>query len=352
VKWAIFIPRILSEAEGGTRVYVDRFAAALLRRGHEVHVFTTSLDESLPEHDEENGVQVHRVFVRSGMAGPLRFGVRTKITRLFNEVDSKESFDVINLHSAYLLHYGLLRRRPLIMQTVHAVVTYEYLFKLKKIISSGGISADGLRELLAFPLKLPLSYFRERTAIRRADAVIVMSRYVRGTIRRFFPRARGEDVFVSRIGIDTRHYVPRHGRDEIRKELGLGADEVVFLTVRRLAPRMGLENLIEAFAMSAARNSGVNMKLLIAGRGELQSRLTQLIEKRGLSSTVRLMGFVPAQALLDQYAAADAFVLPTEELEGFGIVSLEALASNLPVIATPAGANPEVVGPICPELMT
>jgi glycosyltransferase involved in cell wall biosynthesis len=51
------------------------------------------------------------------------------------------------------------------------------------------------------------------------------------------------------------------------------------------------------------------------------------------------------------YQAADAFVMPTEELEGFGIVTIEAFASGLPVIATPAGANPEVAGKYCAELI-
>ncbi len=352
MKWAILIPRILSEKDGGTRVYVDRFSRALLKKGHRVHVFTTSLDGSLPEHDEEKGVAIHRTFVRAGTAGPLRVTVATKVTRQLNEVDRQEHFDVINLHSAYLLRYGMLRRKHLIMQTVHAVVTYEYLFTLKKIISSRDFSADALKELLSFPVKLPVSYLKEWTAIRRADAVVVMSEYVRGTVRRFFPWVRTDDVFVSRIGIDTADYAPVRSKAETRSELGLSGGEIVLMTARRLAERMGLERLIEAFALSASANRDVRMRLFIAGRGPLQGRLAGLIRDRDLTDAVTLLGFVPDELLLQDYHAADAFVLPTEELEGFGIVSLEALASNLPVIATPAGANPEVVGPVCPELMT
>jgi glycosyltransferase involved in cell wall biosynthesis len=352
VKWAIFIPRILSEKDGGTRVYVDRFAGALLESGHEVHIFTTSLDDSLPEHDEEKGAAIHRTFVRAGTAGPLRVTVATRVTRQFNEVDKREHFDVINLHSAYLLRYGMLRRRHLIMQTVHAVVTYEYLFTVKKVVSSLIFSLDGLKELLSFPVKLPVSYVREWTSIRRADAVVVMSEYVRGTIRRFFPWVKKDDVFISRIGIDTADYAPSRSKAETRCELGLTRNEIVLMTARRLAPRMGLENLIAGFCRSASENSDVKMRLIIAGRGPLRERLARLIRDCGMADAITLLGFIPDEKLLQYYHAADVFVLPTEQLEGFGIVSLEALASNLPVIATPVGANPEVVGPVCPELMT
>jgi len=352
MKWAIFIPRILSEKDGGTRVYVDRFASALVGKGHEVHIFTTSLDESLPEHEEEGGSTIHRTFVRAGTAGPLRVSVASRVTNQFNQVDQRERFDVINLHSAYLLRHSRLRRDHLILLTIHAVVTYEYLFKLRKIISSLDFSVDSMKELLAFPVKLPVSYIREATALRDADVVIVMSEYVRRTIGLFFPWVRRDRVFVSKIGIDTEKYGSHRSKKEMRGELGMREDEVVLLTARRLAPRMGLENLIEGLRLSMSRNTGTKMRLFIAGKGPLHRRLDRMIRDRKMTDAVTLLGFVPDELLLKYYHAADVFVLPTEELEGFGIVSIEALASDLPVIATPAGANPEVVGPLCPELMT
>ena len=128
-------------------------------------------------------------------------------------------------------------------------------------------------------------------------------------------------------------------------------DEIALFTVRRLVARMGLENLIEAFRLSASRRRGRRMRLFIAGKGPLRSRLEALMERNELLDSVRLLGFVPDDLLKKYYRAADAFVMPTEQLEGFGIVSIEALASDLPVIATPAGANPEVAGAACPELL-
>jgi glycosyltransferase involved in cell wall biosynthesis len=352
MKWAIFIPRILSEKDGGTKVYVDRFAGALVRRSSDVHLFTTSLNPSMPEREQQGNVTIHRTFVRAGTAGPLRFSVAPEMTRRFMHVDEKEKFDVINLHSPYMLRRGMLRRSCLILHTFHAVETYEYLYKLRKIISSFDVSRDNLTELLAFPVKLPIGYVKELNAFRSADVVIVMSKYVKSGLRSWFPSAKAKDVFVSRIGIDVDAFASDRSRSETRRELALRDDEIALFTVRRLVARMGLENLIKAFGLSASKNMDTKMRLFIAGKGPLRPRLERLIRNRGLADAVTLLGFVPDDLLKKYYRGADAFVMPTEQLEGFGIVSIEALASDLPVIATPAGANPEVVGPLCPELMT
>jgi glycosyltransferase involved in cell wall biosynthesis len=351
MKWAILIPRILSEKDGGTKVYVDRFAKALLRRGDAVHIFTTSLDPSLPEHQEEGGVSIHRTFVASGTAGPLRFSVASRVTAQFVEIDARERFDVMNLHSAYLLNRRMLTRELPVILTFHAVVTYEYVYVLKKIISSFDLSTESLRELIAFPVKFPVSYIRERAALRQADAIVVMSEYVKGAIRTWFPSVADEKIFVSRIGIDVDAHTASEGKAEARAGLGIREDELAFLTVRRLVPRMGLENLIEAFRLSSERHEKRKMRLFIAGKGQLREKLEGLIRSSGIENRVTLLGFVPDELLHRHYRASDAFVMPTEQLEGFGIVSIEALASDLPIIATPAGANPEVVGPFCPEFV-
>src|SRR5439155_8299100 len=66
----------------------------------------------------------------------------------------------------------------------------------------------------------------------------------------------------------------------------------------------------------------------------------------GLDASVRFIGFVPEDELPSYYAAADASVLPTQRLEGFGLVTLESLACGTPVIGTRVGATPELLAPI------
>ncbi len=112
---------------------------------------------------------------------------------------------------------------------------------------------------------------------------------------------------------------------------------------------MGLGNLIAAFA--EVHRSWPEATLIIAGRGRLESELRAQAESLGLSASVRFTGFVSEEALPAYYRVADLFVLPSAAFEGFGMVTLEALASGTPAIGTPVGATPELLRPLAPQLV-
>jgi glycosyltransferase involved in cell wall biosynthesis len=173
-----------------------------------------------------------------------------------------------------------------------------------------------------------------------------MSEYDRAEVRNFHGDRLARRLVRIAIGIDLEAYRPSSDKNLLREELGFSADTVVFVVFRRLAPRMGLENLIDAFA---SLPQGRRAVLLIGGKGELREALEHRIALRGVEQSCRLLGFVDDRAKLRYLQAADFFVLPTEELEGFGIVILEALACNLPVLGTPAGAIPEILLQLGPE---
>src|SRR3989454_157122 len=104
---------------------------------------------------------------------------------------------------------------------------------------------------------------------------------------------------------------------------------------------MGLDTLIRA--MATVRERFPRVLLLIGGSGSLRPLLETLTISLSLSEHVRFLGFVPERDLPSYYHAADVFVLPTRELEGFGLVTVEALACGTPVLGTPVGATPEVL---------
>ena len=120
------------------------------------------------------------------------------------------------------------------------------------------------------------------------------------------------------------------------------ADKVILFTVRNLVPRMGLENLIKA--IENAVQKAPEIFLVIGGDGPLKADLISLTRSCGLENFIRFTGFIPEQQLPDYYRLADLFVLPTKELEGFGLVTLEALATGLPVLGTPVGGTKEILG--------
>ncbi len=147
---------------------------------------------------------------------------------------------------------------------------------------------------------------------------------------------------VTRFGIDE-------PKEAARERLGWPSDRFVVLAVRRLAHRMGLENLIDA--MATVRRVAPEVMLYVAGKGPLAGALEARIAERGLEDHVRLLGFVPDEDLPAAYRAADLTIVPTQSFEGFGLITVESLASGTPVLVTPVGGLPEVVRGLSPDLV-
>ena len=149
--------------------------------------------------------------------------------------------------------------------------------------------------------------------------------------------------------VDTQRFSFVENPRAIREELGLPLNRPILLTVRRLVARMGLENLIAA--MSHVVKQVPEALLLIGGKGYLEKRFRAQVRQLNLETNVKFLGFIPEEKLPKYYQAADVFVLPTIALEGFGLVTIEALSCGTPVIATPVGANPEVLEPLGEEFL-
>ena len=91
--------------------------------------------------------------------------------------------------------------------------------------------------------------------------------------------------------------------------------------------------------------------MVIGGKGPLEDRLIALARSFGIEQKVHFTGFISEDQLPLYYQMADLFVLPTQELEGFGLVTLEAMASGLPVIGTPVGGTKEILGKFNAEFL-
>jgi glycosyltransferase involved in cell wall biosynthesis len=88
----------------------------------------------------------------------------------------------------------------------------------------------------------------------------------------------------------------------------------------------------------------VEAYLVIGGEGSERAKLQDLINKYDLSNDIRMAGFIPNDVLAKYYSAADYFILPTRNLEGFGLVTLESMACGTPVCGTPIGGTKEILG--------
>jgi glycosyltransferase involved in cell wall biosynthesis len=184
--------------------------------------------------------------------------------------------------------------------------------------------------------------------LRRSRRIVVLSEFTTCLIGEHYPNCLDK---VTKLpgGVDLERFRADIPRWASRACVGLPEDKVVFFTCRRLEHRMGLVELIEA--VRRLRDEGRDVMLLIAGRGALGRVLARQIEEAKLGEAVRLLGYVAEEKLPSYYRAADCFVLPSRALEGFGLVTPEALASGTPVIGTPVGATPEHLEPLDPRLV-
>jgi glycosyltransferase involved in cell wall biosynthesis len=195
--------------------------------------------------------------------------------------------------------------------------------------------------------RVPVLSLLERVALRGATRILVLSEYSKELVEARYPRLAARISVVSG-GVDTDVFRPSDDRAADRASIGADADVPLLFTVRRLEPRMGLENLLDAAALLRTRMA---FQLVIAGDGTLAAALRARCRELRLDDCVSFLGRVPDDTLPIWYRAADVFVLPTIAYEGFGLVTAEALASGTPVVGTNVGATPELLTPLDPELV-
>ncbi|MEV3854171.1 glycosyltransferase family 4 protein [Streptomyces sp. NPDC050095] len=147
-------------------------------------------------------------------------------------------------------------------------------------------------------------------------------------------------------GVDTTAFRPGVDAAPVRTRYGLGRRPVI-LCAARLVPRKGQDTLIRALPW--IRRAVPDAMLLLVGDGPYAPALRQLALAEGVLDSVVFAGGHPHRALPSFYAAADAFAMPCRtrrrglEVEGLGIVYLEAAASGLPVLAGDSGGAPDAV---------
>lgn len=190
-----------------------------------------------------------------------------------------------------------------------------------------------------------------RQALRRigaaADVVTTVSRYTRGRIAGALGPLAALEPLPS--GIDTTVFRPDPGaRAAIRARHGLG-DRPLVVCVSRLVRRKGQDVLVAALPRLRAAVPGA--ALMIAGDGPDRDRLRRLARDRGVVDDVVFTGPLPAGEVAAHQAVGDVFALPCRTLgggldvEGLGIVLLEAAAAGVPVVAGRSGGAPETVRP-------
>jgi len=182
-----------------------------------------------------------------------------------------------------------------------------------------------------------------RRVLAGAELVIANSRNTEGLLHRRWgvPPRKVRLLFP---GVDATRFVPAERNDQVRHRLGWGNRPVV-LTVGRLQRRKGHDHMI--LALDHVRRRIPDVLYAIAGAGEEYGRLADLVAGKDLGSHVCFLGEVDDATLIDCYQQCDLFVLPNRQdgrdIEGFGMVLLEAQACGKPVVAGASGGTEETM---------
>jgi len=177
----------------------------------------------------------------------------------------------------------------------------------------------------------------ERSGAEFASSIITVSHAMREDLRLHgWP---GDKIHVVWNGVDPDVYDPSKvsssDRDELRARYGIGPDDFMILYVGRLVPVKGVRELV--VAMPHVLNEYPRAKLVILGRGDLEWDIKRLIGDLGLEGKAILRNeFVQERERILHYAAADVCVFPST-YEPFGIVSLEAMSMERPVVVGARG---------------
>ena len=175
-----------------------------------------------------------------------------------------------------------------------------------------------------------------RLILSRARLVTVISNYLGAEARKFGYRG---DVVLVPNGVDLGKFQISNfkfqNRLELRAKYGLKETDTVLITTSRLVEKNAVGDIIQSLKFLPE-----NVKLLIAGTGELEQNLKFKIKNLKLESRVKILGFINQEDLPLYLHAPDIFIRPSLS-EGQGISFLEAMAAGLPIIATPVGGIPD-----------
>lgn len=217
---------------------------------------------------------------------------------------------------------------------------------------SRGLRRAGVKEIVAlthghevwwskvFPFTLAM-----KSISRQINNLTYLGEFTRNAISKSVTKVAAQSMVKIAPGIDADHFSPQDAR-ELRNELGL-TEKKVIVSVGRLVHRKGQDVLIEA--MPAIIKDVPEAHILMIGEGPYRSYLENRVKALGIQERVTFIGRIQYADLPRYICVGDLFVMPSRsrlaglEVEGLGIVYLEASACGLPVIAGDSGGAPDAV---------
>jgi len=342
MKIAVFVYEYPPKIVGGLGTYAAEITRKFVLNDHDVTVFTMNDDAgSLPTREIWRGIEIHR---------PLHIDVSDSLPDVIAE-DIRKWGRGIHLFGK-LMVYNYLSAAKLVNELIKKEgLKYDVVVAHDWLSAMGGITVK--RET-----GLPLAFHVHSTEKGRtlgngssvvsnielrggkmADMVVTVSYAMKDELVQLgFPR---EKIHVSYNGVDPQKYKPDNVSQEaiqkIRAKYGVKDDEFMILFLGRLVLVKGVDKLI--MAMPHILSKIPKAKLVVVGVGDLQEYLTNLTRMTKLDEFVKFcFDFIPEEERIQHYAACDIAVFPSH-YEPFGIVALEAMSMEKPVVVGAAGVS-------------
>jgi phosphatidyl-myo-inositol dimannoside synthase len=291
------------------------------------------------------------------------------------EFDARQPFPVIRHPTSLMLPVPSVARRAAQILREHDCDTVLFGAAAPLGLLAPSLRRAGARRIVAIThgheagwAALPGARWLLRRIGDRVDVLTYLGEYFRVRLARALSAEAVARMERLAPGVDTAAFRPGAGGDAIRQRLGLGNRPVV-VCVSRMVPRKGQDTLIRAWPRVLSTMTSLNVTargsggppaaaqepasggpvLLLVGDGPYRAKLDRLVRQAGLSDSVVFTGLVPATELPAYYDAGDVFAMPCRtrrgglDVEGLGIVYLEASASGLPVVGGDSGGAPDAI---------
>jgi glycogen synthase len=342
MKIAVFVYEYPPKIVGGLGTYAAEITRKFVLMDHDVTVFTMNDDQgSLPTREIWRGIEIHR---------PLHIDISDSLPDVIAE-DIRKWGRGLHLFGK-LMVYNYLSAAQLINELIKKEgMKYDLVIAHDWLSVMGGLTVKRETDLpLAFHVHSTekgrtlgggssvVSNIESRGG-QMADLVVTVSYAMKDELIQLgFPR---EKIEVAYNGVDPQKYEPTNISKEqikqVREKYGVKDDEYMILFLGRLVAIKGVDKLIMAIPHIMQKIPKV--KLVIVGVGDQQEYLTNLTRTMKLESYVRFcFDFVPEEERIAHYAACDVAVFPSF-YEPFGIVALEAMAMEKPVVVGASGVS-------------
>ena len=269
------------------------------------------------------------------------------------EFDARQPFPVIRHPTSLMLPVPGVSRRAAAIATEYGCDTALFGAAAPLGLITPALRKAGVRRAVALThgheagwAALPGARGLLRRIGDEVDVVTYLGEYFRVRLARALSPAAASRMVRLAPGVDVSFFHPGAGGDQVRQRLGVQQRPVV-ACVSRMVPRKGQDTLIRAWPTVRAQVS--DAVLLLVGDGPYAPSLRRLAGRLGISDAVIFTGPVPWAELPSYYDAADVFAMPCRtrraglDVEGLGIVYLEASATRLPVIAGDSGGAPDAI---------